>query len=175
MNTIAHKYPDFIMQTTCEIDNPGGAPSHGEPKRGTDQLADNGIMGMFRRSEYADDVRNLFAAVGLFPLEGMLSTHGEDRMTAASWQDSPLWYYQFLLARHTMIYSWPGDWSPESVAHLRVFNDWRKNPRFAAILKEVMRPFTTDRKRSRTRARGAGCLPTRPGSRRSSSPSTTAS
>jgi hypothetical protein len=142
MNTIAHRHPDFIMQTTCEIDNPGGVPTHGEGAQnvGLIQLADNGIMGMFRRSEYADDVRDLFAAFGLFPLEGMLSTHGEDGIRADSWQDSPLWYYQFLLARHTMIYSWPGDWSAESVAHLRVFNDWRKNPRFQSLLMEVMRP-----------------------------------
>jgi hypothetical protein len=142
MNTIAHKYPDFIMQTTCEIDNPGGAATHGEGAQnvGLIQLPDNGIMGMFRRSEYADDVRDLFAAVGLFPLEGMLSTHGEDGVSASAWQDSPVWYYQFLLARHTMIYSWPGDWSAESVAHLRVFNDWRKNPRFEVVLNEVMRP-----------------------------------
>ncbi|MCX6937902.1 MAG: GH36 C-terminal domain-containing protein [Verrucomicrobia bacterium] len=149
MNTIAHQHPDFIMQTTCEVDNPGGpgeeglgVGTHGVGNQnvGLIQLADNGIMGMFRRSEYADDVRDLFAAFGLFPLEGMLSTHGEGKDYATAWQDSPLWYYQFLLARHTMIYSWPGDWSETSVAHLRFFNDWRKNPRIQSILNEGMLP-----------------------------------
>ncbi|MCX6873739.1 MAG: hypothetical protein NTW21_08020 [Verrucomicrobia bacterium] len=142
MNTISHKYPDFIMQTTCEIDNPGGTAAHGAGAQngGLIQLADNGTMGMYRRSEYADDVRDMFAAVGLFPLEGMLSTHGEDGIRPDSWQDSPLWFYQFLLARHTMIYSWPGDWSQESVGRMRVFNDWRKNPRINALLSEIMRP-----------------------------------
>jgi hypothetical protein len=85
-------------------------------------------------------VRDLFADVGMFPLEGMLSTWGEDGNAGAAWKDSPLWYYQFLLARHTSIYSWPGDWSPQSVAHLRVFNDWRNNPRIKAVLGELMRP-----------------------------------
>lgn len=143
MNTIAHEHPDFIMQTTCEVDNPAGpgsGASHGNQNVGLIHLADNGIAGMFRRTEYRDDVRDLSAAVGMFPLEGTLSTWGEDNVGATSWQDSPLWYYQFLLARHTTIYSWPGDWSTESVAHLRLFNDWRKNPRIKAVLDELLRP-----------------------------------
>ena len=143
MNTIAHQYPDFIMQTTCEVDNPAGpgsGDSHGNQNVGLLHLADNGVAGMFRRTEYGDDVRDLFAAIGMFPLEGMLSTWGEDGNAAAAWRDSPLWYYQFLLARHTSIYSWPGDWSKESVAHLRVFNDWRKNPRIQAVLNAPLRP-----------------------------------
>ena len=143
MNTIAHQHPDFIMQTTCEVDNPAGpgaGDSHGNQNVGLLHLADNGIAGMYRRTEYGDDVRDLFADIGMFPLEGMLSTWGEDGNAGAAWKDSPLWYYQFLLARHTSIYSWPGDWSPQSVAHLRVFNDWRNNPRIKAVLGELMRP-----------------------------------
>ena len=143
MNTIAHEQPGFIMQTTCEVDNPAGpgsGASHGNQNVGLIHLADNGIAGMFRRTEYRDDVRDLIAAVGMFPLEGMLSTWGEDGNAAAAWKDSPLWYYQFLLARHTSIYSWPGDWSEASVAHLRVFNDWRKNPRIKAVLNELLWP-----------------------------------
>jgi hypothetical protein len=143
MNTIAHQHPDFIMQTTCEVDNPAGpgaGDSHGNQNVGLLHLADNGIAGMYRRTEYGDDVRDLFADVGMFPLEGMLSTWGEDGNAGAAWKDSPLWYYQFLLARHTSIYSWPGDWSAQSVAHLRVFNEWRSNPRIKAVLGELMRP-----------------------------------
>jgi hypothetical protein len=53
---------------------------------------------------------------------------------------TPLWYYQFLLARHTTTYSMPDGWPPESITQLRSFNDWRKNPRFKAVLNELMRP-----------------------------------
>lgn len=143
MNAIAHQNPDFIMQTTCEVDNPAGpgaADSHGNQNVGLIHLADNGVAGMFRRTEYRDDVRDLFAAVGMFPLEGLLSTWGEDGNAQAAWKDSPLWYYQFLLAHHTSIYSWPGNWSEISVAHLRVFNDWRKNPRIKTLFNEPLRP-----------------------------------
>ncbi|MCX6878164.1 MAG: GH36 C-terminal domain-containing protein [Verrucomicrobia bacterium] len=135
MNTITHKYPDFMMQVTCEIDNPAKL----NDCVGLIHLADNGIVGMFRRTDTRDDVRDLLDCVGTFPLEGLLSTWGEDG-SATAWQDTPLWYYQFLLARHTTIYPWPGDWSTNSVAHLRAFNEWRKNPRFKAVLNELLRP-----------------------------------
>jgi hypothetical protein len=143
MNTITHKYPDFIMQTTCEVDNPAGpgaGDSHGNQNIGLIHLPNNGIAGMYRRTEFGDDVRDLFADIGMFPLEGMLSTWGEDGNIRAAWKDSPLWYYQFLLARHTSIYSWPGDWSTGSLTHLRTFNDWRKSAEIEPILNEIMRP-----------------------------------
>jgi hypothetical protein len=153
MNTIAHKYPDFIMQVTCEIDNPEGERPEVAYKKeqnvGLIHLADNGIVGMYRRTDNGDDLRDLFDCVGLFPLEGMLSTWGADADDwAHAWQDSPQWYYQFLLARHTSLYNPPdsvqrGDtkaWTPETIAHLRAFNDWRKSPRIKALLNEVMRP-----------------------------------
>ena len=103
-------------------------------------MGDNAVIGSFKRTEAGDNVRDLFASFGLFPLEGELSTWGEDQNIADAWRDSPLWYYQFLLARHTSVYSWPGDWWPESIAHLRAFNDWRKNPRVKSVLKELARP-----------------------------------
>lgn len=143
MNTVAAAHPDFLMQVTCEIDNPAGPGQQagsGNQNVGLIHLADNGIIGMFRRTETHDNVRDLFGCVGMLPLEGLLSTWGEDGIRASSWQDSPLWYYQFLLARHTMTYSRPWEWSPESIAHLRAFNDWRKSPPVAALLNEVMRP-----------------------------------
>jgi len=140
MNTITHQYPDYLMQVTCEIDNPAGDSRAHNQSVGLAHLADNGIVGMFRRTDSQDDVRDLFDCVGLIPLEGTLSTWGGDGITADSWQDSPRWYYQFLLARHTSVYSWPGDWSPESIAHLKAFNDWRKNPRIQALLSELLRP-----------------------------------
>ena len=62
MNTTAHKYPDFIMQTTCEIDNPSGYAGADHTKMGNQNvglihLADNGITGFFRRTKYSDNVR----------------------------------------------------------------------------------------------------------------------
>lgn len=143
MNTIASAYPDFWMQVTCEIDNPsgaGGAASRGNQNVGLIHLAENGVVGMFRRTDAGDDVRDLFDCHGLFPLEGLLSTWGEDGIGTSAWQDSPLWYYQFLLARHTMIYSRPWEWNKESIAHLRLFNDWRKDPKIASVLDQPMRP-----------------------------------
>ena len=138
VNSITHKYPDYLMHITCEIDNPGGGRC--AQNTGLAHLGDNAILGTFNRAETGDDVRDLFASFGLFPLEGELLTPGEGGTSQLSWADSPLWYYQFLLARHTSIYSWPGNWSDESVAHLRVFNDWRKNPRIKSLLNGPLRP-----------------------------------
>ena len=138
INTITHKYPDYLMHITCEIDNP--AVGRCAQNTGLAHMGDNAIIGTFNRAETGDDVRDLFASFGQFPLEGELSTPGGDAGQEVSWADSPLWYYQFLLARHTSIYSWPGNWSAESVAHLRVFNDWRKNPRIKSLLNEPLRP-----------------------------------
>jgi hypothetical protein len=139
INAVTHSSPDYIMHVTCEIDNPGGNSGTCQ-NIGLAHLGDNGIIGMYRRTESGDDVRDVLGSVGLFPPEGLLSTPGEGDERQISWADSPLWYYQFLLARHTSIYSWPGSWSPESIAHLRMFNDWRKNPRFKAVLDELLRP-----------------------------------
>ncbi|MCX6865869.1 MAG: hypothetical protein NTV46_06545, partial [Verrucomicrobia bacterium] len=138
VNTITHKYPNYLLHITCEIDNPGLGKSR--QNTGLAHLGDNAIIGTFNRAETGDDVRDLFSSFGQFPLEGELSTPGGDGGKETSWADSPMWYYQFLIARHTSIYSWPGDWSDASIAHLRVFNDWRKNPRIKAVLNEPFRP-----------------------------------
>ncbi|MEI6783001.1 MAG: GH36 C-terminal domain-containing protein [Verrucomicrobiota bacterium] len=138
VNTITRKFPDYLMHITCEIDNPG--TSRGDQNTGLAHMGDNTIIGTFNRAETGDDLRDLFASFGQFPMEASLATPGEGGASESSWSDSPLWYYQFLLARHTSIYSWPGNWSDESVAHLRVFNDWRKNPRIKSLLNEPLRP-----------------------------------
>ena len=81
INAITHEYPDYLMHITCEIDNPSneneGQPPYGQ-NVGLAHLGDNAIIGSFRRTETADDVRDLFASVGLFPIEGELSTWGGD-------------------------------------------------------------------------------------------------
>lgn len=138
VNAVTHANPDFLMQITCEIDNPGIGDC--AQNTGLAHMGDNAILGTFNRAETQDDVRDLFASFGQFPMEASLSTPGEGGARQSSWVDSPLWFYQFLIARHASIYSWPGDWSDGSVARLRVFNDWRKSPRIRALLSEVMRP-----------------------------------
>ena len=154
INAVTHKHPDYLMHVTCEIDNP--ALTWCAQNEGLAHLGDNAVIGSFKRTETDDDVRDLFASFGLFPLEGELSTWGEDQNIADAWRDSPLWYYQFLLARHTSVYSWPGDWWAESIAHLRIFNDWRKNPRIKRVLNELRAPSTTAPTGSRTKGLGAG-------------------
>ena len=132
MNSITHKYPDFIMQATCEIDNPAK-----KQNVGIAHLCDNGMAGMFVRTDNEDHVRDLFDSIGLFPLEGLAATY---EVRHRQWQDSPNWYYQLLLARHASFYVWPGHWSPERITRLRTFNDWRRNPRIKAALAEMVRP-----------------------------------
>lgn len=134
MNYFNHRYPDYIMQVTCEIDNPQGIQNEG-----LIHLADNGIIGHFLRTENADNVQDTFDSIGLFPTEGLLTSWGEGGQPDA-WQDSSLWYYQFLLARHTSIYSFPEIWDDSGIQHLRTFNDWRKNPRIKSVLNELVRP-----------------------------------
>lgn len=132
MNTITQQYPDFTMQVTCEIDNP--MQGHENENVGLIHLADNGMVGMYLRTDRKDNVQDLFDSIGLFPLEGLCASWGD------MWLDSPNWYYQFLLARHNDIYSWPGGWSKESIARLGRFNAWRKSHRIGALLNMVVRP-----------------------------------
>ena len=136
MNSIALAHPEWSVQTTCEVDNP--MDGFQNENVGLLHLAENGLVGMYLRTDSRDNVKDLFDSVGLFPLEGMAATWGEGGQSA--WEDSPLWFYQFLLARHTSIYSWPGDWSEGSIKRMRRFNDWRKSPRVKALLNEVVRP-----------------------------------
>jgi hypothetical protein len=136
LNSISRKYPDFIMQVTCETDNP--MDGHPNENVAIAHLCDNGIVGMYRRTDSRDNVTDLFDCIGLFPLEGLAATWGED--CDQSWFDNPNWFYQFLLARHTSIYSFPGEWTEDSIKRMRVFNDWRKSPRILALLNEQVLP-----------------------------------
>ncbi len=134
MNYATYRYPDMLMQTTCEIDNPGGLQNVG-----LSHLADNGIIGTYLRTESAHNVKDMFQSIGLFPLEGLLETWGEGGQKDG-WQESAAWYYQFLLGRHTSIYSDPLHWTPRGIEQMRKFNEWRKNPRMQALLNEMVRP-----------------------------------
>ncbi len=136
MNYIQHKYPDFIMQTTCEVDNPS---NFGNESVALLHMPDNGIAGLFRRTESHDNVKDMFNAIGMFPLEGMLETYGEDRQDDV-WRAKTGWFYEWLLGRHTSIYYNLVSLTPNVRQLCRQFNDWRKNPRIQALLNEVVRP-----------------------------------
>ena len=134
MNYFTRKYPDFIMQTTCEIDNIAGGESVSLL-----HMSDNGIAGLFRRTESHDNVKDMFNVIGMFPLEGMLETYGEDRQDDV-WRAKSGWYYEWLLGRHTSIYYNLSTLTPEVRQLCRKFNDWRKSPRVLTVLNEVVRP-----------------------------------
>jgi hypothetical protein len=134
MNSIQHKYPNFIMQTTCEIDNINGSESVSLL-----HIPDNGIAGLFRRTESHDNVKDMFNVIGMFPLEGMLETYGEDGQDDV-WRAKTGWFYEWLLGRHTSIYYHLDTLTPDVRQLCRRFNDWRKSPRIEAVLNEVVRP-----------------------------------
>jgi len=139
MNDIAHRYPDYMMQTTCEVDNM--LIKVGEPQSvGLLHLPDNGIAGMFMRTSDRDNVKDMFNLIGSFPLEGSLATFGADGVGPDAWQTNVGWYYSFLLARHTSLYSKPNTWDDNGVSVVRAFNEWRKNSRIKALLNELVRP-----------------------------------
>ncbi len=141
-NTIADKYPGFMMQTTGEVDNVGTGPGEGIcPNRGSTGLLhipDNGTAGA--TDDAGDNVECAFENFGLLPLESRVSCLGDPNPMSTKMADSPMWFCQFLLSRHTMLYTQPGLWSPQIIQHMRTFNDWRKNPRIQAILSQGVLP-----------------------------------
>ena len=157
MNSITHEAgeTDFLMQTTCELENgnrgfvyPDGTP-HWE-SLGLLALADNGIAGLFWGQWMKDpsgDIQSLndpprsavktaFAYLGVFPSEGMY-----DYYSPGSWTGDIEQYYEFLLSRHVGIYGNPADWTTDQIARFRRFNDWRKSPRIRSVLNELLRPL----------------------------------
>lgn len=156
LNAITHApgQSDFLMQTTCELDNgrrgavyPDGTP-HWE-SLGLLALADNGIAGLFwgewtvdPRGNIQDTgelprsaVKTAFAYLGVFPSEGMY-----DYYPTGAWSGDAEQLYQHLLSRHVGIYQNPAAWTPEQIARFRRFNDWRKSPRIRSLLAELLRP-----------------------------------
>ena len=95
----------------------------------------------FRRTDDAgDNVESAFKSFGLLPLESRIACLGDPNPMSTPMQDSPMWFCQFLLSRHTMVYTQPGVWSPQIIKHMRIFNNWRKNPRIKAILGQGVLP-----------------------------------
>jgi len=146
MNGISHDYPDFVMQTTCELENPIVT----DQSIGLMHLADNGIAGLFwggiraYQSENKDydhyhPIRNLFGYFGLFPSEGML-----DFWNTQTWRGTVAQFYSFLAARHVSLYDDPCEFEASSRAVLKRFNEWRGNGRIRALLNEVALPVPCD-------------------------------
>jgi len=135
MNGFTRGKRDLFMQTTCEVDNPSGPQGFGLL-----HIADNGLAGLYQRTESGDNMEDMFSAIGLFPLEAMVTTYGEGGQKA--WFSETAWFYQFLLARHTSVYSNPALWDDAEVAFMRGFNDWRKSAGVAELLNEPVRPVS---------------------------------
>lgn len=134
MEYFTNKDPELIMQVTCEVDNPAGAQGNG-----LIHLPENGVIGTYARTENGgNEVLDMFDAFGLFPMESQLMVWGVGG--EYHWWPSSEWYYQFLLPRHTVIYTDPGEWTDEGIALMRTFNNWRKNGRMNSVLNELFRP-----------------------------------
>lgn len=133
LNRVTTKDPQVFMQTTCEVDNP--ANHHGVSLL---HIANSGLAGLYQRTESRDNVIDMFSAFGVLPLEAMVTTYGEGDQV--SWFAESEWYYQFLLARHTSIYSAPWQWKEDEIELMNTFNQWRKSPRVEAVINEIVRP-----------------------------------
>ncbi|MCL2163059.1 MAG: Ig-like domain-containing protein [Oscillospiraceae bacterium] len=137
MNYFTHKDPELFMQTTCEVDNPSGQQGFS-----LIHVADNGLGGLYQRTESGNNVKDAFGAFGVLPLETLVTTYGEGGQP--SWFADSEWYYQLIIAKHSSIYSHPRDWDDEGIALMGTFNSWRKSSRIKALVDEITRPVYFD-------------------------------
>ena len=128
-----HKDSDLFVQMTCEVDNPSWSTPQGVALL---HIADNSLAGMYERTVYRDAAKDCFSAFGLLPMNSTLSTWG----AWDYWSDKVEYFYQFLLARHSSVYTDPVFWGADGIAVLKEFNNWRKNPRMESVLNELFRP-----------------------------------
>jgi hypothetical protein len=143
MTAMTRKYPGFVPLTTCETENPGGA-------QGVSLMliGENGQAGTYCRTDggvgSSKAQRNLcdaFNYIGLFPLEAFVGVYGEAKPDPWPHLFKPDFYYTSLLSGCSTVYSDVRKWTPEQKRHMRLFNDWRKNPRIGAMLRELARPL----------------------------------
>jgi hypothetical protein len=145
MSDMARAHPGFQMLTTCETENPHGT---------SDQcvslilIGENGQAGAYKRTDgaagFADIQANLRDAVnyiGLMPLESCVQVHGEDAHEPWPEMFTPRACYASLLGGCSTYYSDVRRWTPEQRKFLRQFNEWRKSPSIAALLREVAHPL----------------------------------
>ena len=143
MTCMTRKYPDFVPLTTCETENPGGPQSVSLMI-----VAENGQAGSYCRTDGgvsgSKAQRNLcdaFNYIGLLPLEAFVGVYGESGGDYWPHLFRPDFYYTSLLSGCTTVYSDVRKWTPEQKRHMRLFSDWRKNPRIGAVLRELARPL----------------------------------
>ncbi|MCX6877637.1 MAG: hypothetical protein NTW21_28080 [Verrucomicrobia bacterium] len=94
-------------------------------------------------SHPSDNVKDMFNVIGMFPLEGMLETYGEDRQDDV-WRAKSGWFYEWLLGRHTSIYYLPNP-------RRKVMNARRSTSRMSIC------PSGTTRRKSNCGSRSTAC------------------
>ena len=172
INTITHKYPDYLLHVTCEIDNPGGDPLCARMWAWrTWATTPSSARSTARKRATTSATCSPRSACSRWKAScprrgegGTAKCRGPIRRcgtTSSCWPATPA--------------SIPGRATgpPESVAHLRVFNDWRKNPRIKAVLDELLRPVYNGPDWLKNEGPWAGCSPTSSRRRPCSSPSIT--
>lgn len=134
MNHITHKYPDFLVQPTNEIDNNQGRIPLTR-NNGLIHMADNGNLcahGEFESREISPWIA--FNSFGYFPMCGCFQYFGE------RFEQSSEWLYMILLGRDVAIYRALEEWDEGAVALMKKFNDWRKEEHINSLLCEGVLP-----------------------------------
>ena len=149
MTDMTRRHHDWTPLTTCETECPPGF----ERK---DQcvslmvLGENGQAGSYCRTDNRcgsgqsprSNLADAFNYYGLLPIEAFVGVYGEDGVDPWPGMFSTACYYGTLFSGCSTFYSDVRKWTPEQKSHMRRFNDWRRNPRFEAMLGHVPRPLT---------------------------------
>jgi hypothetical protein len=132
---MTRKYPEFTPLISCEVPNPGGAQCVSLM-----EVGENGQAGTYYRTDGGGNLRDAFNFIGLMPLESFVGVIGYE---GDPWPKmfTPVYYYSTLLNGCFTFYSDVRNWTLEQRQHMRLFNDWRKNPRIGAVLRELARPL----------------------------------
>lgn len=142
-NYFTDKYPNFGMRITNQLDLGGSLSNR---NCGLIDLADNGMLSA--KGEFNDgDINICFNSFGYFPMNSNFLYYA-----SSEWYDTTEWMYEFLSTRESMLYRSPTPLPNNSsdfmdartLALLKTFNTWRKNPRIEAILDDSFRPVTMD-------------------------------
>lgn len=139
-NYFTHKYPSFAMRITNELDTSLSGDSANNDTRncGLIDLADNGMVSAL--GNFSDgDINLAFNSYGYFPMSSVFFY-----FSSSVWHAQTEWMYQFLASRESVIYKVPDSMDAKTLALMKTFNTWRKNPRIKAVLNSNFRPVETD-------------------------------
>lgn len=134
LNYITHRYPEFLVQITNEMDNNQGRIPLTR-NNGLIHMADNGNI--CAHGEYEE--RNVspwiaFNSFGYFPMCGCFEFFGD------RFEQSSEWLYMILLGRDVAVYRALEEWDDGAVALMKKFNDWRKEEHINSLLCEGVLP-----------------------------------